>query len=146
MSSRASTATQRAGLNRTRVELKQKNRNETEQPRVRLNRTRVELKRIRAKGLYPKSATFESNQSGIETQERISLHVHSHGLNRTRVELKRCCSSSNSWSRWRLNRTRVELKHIESSDRQRHTQSFESNQSGIETRIPSSKQARRNMV
>jgi len=55
-------------------------------------------------------STFESNQSGIETNWSLHILRRSEGLNRTRVELKQALHS------WRedeppcLNRTRVELK------------------------------------
>jgi len=59
------------------------------------------------------NTTFESNQSGIETQATEEKPKRRRGLNRTKVELKREAVAFDA-----------ELK-----------QKFESNQSGIETRV-----------
>jgi len=55
---------------------------------------------------------FESNQSGIETDFDVCVHCSTfHGLNRTKVELKRSCRSAIRLNGTPgLNRTKVELK------------------------------------
>jgi len=57
--------------------------------------------------------SFESNQSGIETEIENILASMNVGLNRTRVELKRSVRMFNDTVVSGLNRTRVELKHMD---------------------------------
>jgi len=77
---------------------------------------------------------FESNQSGIETQDTNSLHLlcqpfesNQSGIETAELDGKAALSHS------RLNRTRVELKQVAKASASHNTPEFESNQSGIET-------------
>jgi len=57
------------GLNRTKVELKLSGNNINMSGCTGLNRTKVELKQGGQKNDHPRRCKFESNQSGIETQQ-----------------------------------------------------------------------------
>jgi len=58
-----------ASLNRTRVELKRSGGRQASPSVMRLNRTRVELKLFRTNTFQIRDFMFESNQSGIETNQ-----------------------------------------------------------------------------
>jgi len=123
-------------LNRTKVELKRRDRNARDRDfqRFESNQSGIETN----PGSVPSSRgrQFESNQSGIETQNwylfGLTLAVR---LNRTKVELKRGLADMRTVSTCGLNRTKVELKPHGEKQNNQSQQSFESNQSGIETQV-----------